>query len=244
MDVRLIIDAPDSGAWNMAMDETLREWVQRSGAPALRLYRWSPATLSLGYFQAFGDRRRHPSSESLPVVRRASGGGAIVHDQELTYSFATPARNRFRDADAKLVQTFHQALVETLKTWGIAAHRCAHTVARNPEPFLCFQRRSEHDVLLEGNKIAGSAQRRHRNCVLQHGSILLSCSAHTPELPGIGEISGTRLSVDQLSDQWLELLAQSMGLRFVASQITSDERDRCRTWQNDRFATTRWTEKR
>jgi len=89
-DCRLIIDPPAAGDWNMAVDEVLWDWAGRTGQWCLRMYRWAVPTLSLGYFQAYDDRWRHRASQQCPVVRRISGGGAIVHDLEWTYSLAVP----------------------------------------------------------------------------------------------------------------------------------------------------------
>src|SRR5262245_32066382 len=91
MTVRLIIDPPQKGAWNMAVDQALLESAAASGGVALRFYQWSEPTLSLGYFQPIAARSEHPPSLHSPVVRRASGGGAILHDRELTYSIAAPS---------------------------------------------------------------------------------------------------------------------------------------------------------
>ena len=93
-EARLILDPPADGLWNMALDEALLELAGESGIPTLRLYRWQPATLSLGYFQPYQDRESHPPSTTCPVVRRSSGGGAILHDRELTYSFTATIDDR------------------------------------------------------------------------------------------------------------------------------------------------------
>src|ERR1700690_2091076 len=86
----LIVDPPGEGAWNMALDEALLEAAQNEGIATLRFYSWREATLSLGYFQGAADRRLHQASADCASVRRASGGGAILHDCELTYSIALP----------------------------------------------------------------------------------------------------------------------------------------------------------
>ncbi len=91
IEFRLLIDPPAPGAWNMAVDEVLLDWSAQSGGYAWRFYRWDEPTLSLGYFQPYEDRQRHPPSRACPAVRRATGGGAILHDAELTYSLAVPA---------------------------------------------------------------------------------------------------------------------------------------------------------
>src|SRR6188474_2624923 len=90
--LRLIVDPPASGAWNMAVDEALLETAAISGLATLRFYTWQEPTLSLGYFQSAVDRDHHPDGRDCPLVRRASGGGAIIHDRELTYSIALPRR--------------------------------------------------------------------------------------------------------------------------------------------------------
>ena len=157
MDTDLIVDPPASGAWNMGFDEALRERVAQTGRAAVRFYQWAPATLSLGYFQCYASRGEHPGSAGLPVVRRASGGGAIVHDRELTYSCVFPVRDRLGRPIQQLVDEFHRALIEILRDWSIAARLCesASGISREEEPFLCFRRRAAGDVLLDGAKIAG-----------------------------------------------------------------------------------------
>ncbi len=87
--IRLIIDPPATGPWNMAIDEVLAHSAAERGVNTLRFYSWDPPTLSLGYFQRATDRQTHISSSTCAWVRRTSGGGAILHDRELTYSFAT-----------------------------------------------------------------------------------------------------------------------------------------------------------
>src|SRR3954464_5256758 len=86
----LIIAAPPDGAWNMALDEALLHRAETDGMATLRFYGWREPTLSLGYFQQHADRALHPASENCTLIRRASGGGAILHDRELTYSIALP----------------------------------------------------------------------------------------------------------------------------------------------------------
>src|SRR5437868_3979467 len=88
--LRLIIDSPGDGAWNMAVDEALLETAANTNQATLRLYQWRQPTLSLGYFQLAADRAQHAASAACLLIRRPSGGGAILHDRELTYSIALP----------------------------------------------------------------------------------------------------------------------------------------------------------
>ncbi len=99
----------------MAVDEALlaQAAVGELG-PVLRFYQWSPATLSLGYFQRYVERARHPASAHCDVVRRASGGGAILHDRELTYSLVLPAGHPLAARPEPLYCAVHQALIEVL----------------------------------------------------------------------------------------------------------------------------------
>jgi len=246
MEARLIIDEPATGAWNMALDEALRAWAEESGGTCLRFYQWSPATLSLGYFQPHQSRADHAGSRELAMVRRASGGGAIVHDRELTYSLVTPLRDRFAREAQSLVHRCHQGLVDVLSEWGVRSSLCdvPRQLPRGQEPFLCFQRRAADDVVLAGHKIAGSAQRRHRGSILQHGSVLLRRSNHAGELPGISDLDSHTISVVDLRTAWAQDLGRRLGLTLRASKPTNAEKDRAEWWQATRFASPKWTKKR
>jgi lipoate-protein ligase A len=171
--VRLILDPPGEGAWNMALDEALLESAAETGRATLRLYRWQAPTLSLGYFQRYEERWGHEPSAACPVVRRSSGGGAILHDRELTYSFTAVIGDRVSPSVQALYAIFHATLVDVLRSLGAEAERWPgpDPATSAAAPFLCFQRRAEGDVVLRGAKVCGSAQRRRRRAVLQHGSI-------------------------------------------------------------------------
>lgn len=175
---RLLHDPPLDGPTNMARDEALLTCVGRLEAPpTLRLYQWDPPTVSLGYFQRYADFESltAPAGE-LDVVRRLTGGGAILHDQELTYSLILPVDHRLlSDGSKRLYELAHDAIVACLENVGLTASRCGTTDDSSSVrgPFFCFERRHRFDLLIENDKIAGSAQRRTREAVLQHGSIVL-----------------------------------------------------------------------
>ena len=190
--LRLVIDDACPGSWNMAVDEALLEQAAAGGTATLRFYRWSEPTLSLGYFQTYQSREGHRPSRDCPIVRRASGGGALVHDRELTYSFTAPISDRAAADVEQLYYAFHETMVSTLDSFGIEAALVTTAAAVKPtkEPFLCFQRRTAGDLLVGGAKVLGSAQRRRKSAVLQHGGLLISKSASAPELDGISELAG------------------------------------------------------
>ena len=247
MECRLVFDPPADGAWNMAMDEALRESTGRAGqGGCLRFYQWAVPTVSLGYFQHYADRRGHASSQGCPLVRRATGGGAIVHDRELTYSFSTVIGAPIRSGLTSLYEVFHQGLIEELAWRGIVARLCRAPGAqsREQEPFLCFQRRAERDVLLGDAKIAGSAQRQHRRTLLQHGSVLLRRSDAAPELDGIWELASTGIDPKELADGWAQRVAVSLGLTLRPGRATEDEREAAERFCQARFGHPGWTERR
>ncbi len=177
--LRLLIDPPESGPINMARDEAL---LMRAGIgtspPTLRLYRWDPPTISLGYFQKFEDYEAlEPPARGLPVVRRQTGGGAILHDLEMTYSLALPLSHPLLSGGPNhLYELAHDAVIRVLAALQTGAARDGETddsgAARGP--FFCFARRHRFDVLVGADKLAGSAQRRTREALLQHGSIILA----------------------------------------------------------------------
>lgn len=237
----------------MAVDEALLE----SGADGwtLRFYQWETATLSLGYFQPLADRASHPASAAAPVVRRASGGGAILHDRELTYCLVVPALALPGRKAERFYELVHRALIETLAALGVSSARLVGTAAetsRGPgrnEPFLCFQRRSAYDVVLGDIKLAGSAQRRKRHAIAQHGSVLLARSASAPELPGVQEAAGTtldavKIDASTLAAAWQRPLATALELTLVPSERTAAETSLAKELHASRFAADDWTAKR
>ncbi len=245
---RLIIDPPARGTWNMAVDEALLE-AASSGVTTLRFYAWSEPTLSLGYFQAAAERSQHAASRDCPLVRRASGGGAIVHDRELTYSFAAPIRERFGAEPAAIYEALHGSFVAVLQDLGVPATACQQPALPQPErpgqpPFLCFRRLAAGDVLCGPHKIVGSAQRRQRGGLLQHGSILLARSARAPELPGIGEITGRPLGAGELVSAWTARLSMVLQTGLKPGEISPAEHLRAAKLEADRFASPGWTLRR
>ena len=247
---RLIIDPPAEGAWNMAVDEALLETAAASSETTLRFYEWTPATLSLGYFQPHRERFGHEASRDCPMVRRSTGGGAIVHDHELTYSLVVPMDGRSNAAATGLYDAVHQSLVTTLSRLGVVAslHELPKLVplgdAPASEPFLCFQRRAVGDVIIGAHKIAGSAQRRHRGTVLQHGSVLLRKSASAPELPGLYDLTGVEISAAELAALWLKEVEPLLGLQTIPGRLSGPEQVLAREVQIGRFEGRDWTHKR
>jgi lipoate-protein ligase A len=245
---RLIFDEPADGAWNMAFDEALLEAAAAQGGWTLRFYGWSTPTLSLGYFQRWEDRRQHAASLACPCVRRSSGGGAIVHDMELTYSLVVPGSLRLPLLPATLYELVHQALAESLHDLANVAavlhESTPHGVSPEREPFLCFQRRANGDLLIGSAKIAGSAQRRLQGAVLQHGSVLLHVSAAAPELPGLSAVSPVAVSSEDLRTAWSVRLGTAFGLKYMAAEDLQSERQRAAELLKCKYGSEGWNRRR
>jgi lipoate-protein ligase A len=184
---RLLITGAARGAWNMAVDEAILEHVGRGTTlPTLRLYAWEPACLSLGYAQPYGDVDVIRLNEhGWEVVRRPTGGRAILHTDELTYSVVAPLGEP--TVTGTVLESYGRlagALLEAVRSLGLGAEMKG-TVPRDPVPGnpVCFEIPSSYEITAQGKKLIGSAQARRREGVLQHGSLPL-----TGDLARIAEV--------------------------------------------------------
>lgn len=171
---RLLDTPPAPGAWNMALDEALAASVRAGGPPVLRFYRWRPACLSLGRNQpAAGYDRAALAARGIDVVRRPTGGRAVLHDRELTYSAVLP--DGALGGPLEAYAALNRALVAGLARLGVTARLHDAAGARAPVPSLapCFEAPVAGEVTAGGRKLVGSAQRRWDGVLLQHGSLPL-----------------------------------------------------------------------
>ena len=184
------------GAHNMAKDEAILDFVSSHPDQAVfRTYEWAEPTLSLGYFQSIRSAEAEARWNGIPIVRRMTGGGALWHDAELTYALILPRSHSLFGNTIGLYEWVHDAIGRVLSNHGVEASRRG-SVPPSPldesKPFLCFCDRDPNDIISQGHKIVGSAQRRRSGAILQHGSILIRCSERTPELPGILNLGENR----------------------------------------------------
>lgn len=246
--IRVIHDPPLAGAMNMAVDEWLLEQTGLDQQPRLRFYQWAPATLSLGYFQRRADREHHSASLTLPMVRRTTGGGAIVHDRELTYSLTFPLSDRWAARHRELYDLMHRVIITALADWGISVRswQSGDPVPPTLEstPFLCFQRRSAGDLVGGLHKVVGSAQRRSERALLQHGSLLLGCSPYAPELPGLVELGGIAVPPGQLSRRIEAGFCQETGSFAEPEDPDWSHQQGVEKWLRSRYLADSWNGKR
>lgn len=168
---RLIIDNSKSGAFNMATDHALLESLSADDAPILRFYQWQPPCLSLGYFQNEKEINQQKCSElAIDLVRRPTGGRAVLHKDELTYAVIMP-QNYLESNLLKTYRVLSTALVKGLSYLNVNSEISAEKRRIGGDSLACFDAPGSSEIMVEGRKFIGSAQTRRGNNCLQHGSI-------------------------------------------------------------------------
>jgi lipoyl(octanoyl) transferase len=225
---RIILDRePASGAWNMSVDEALLESAVAGGPCTVRWYQWDQATLSIGYFQRLDELHNDARLSRLPVVRRLSGGGAVVHDKELTYSCTLPAWHPLARDARELYSAVHGRIIEILAESSFRATLRGETAdPGRSKAFLCFGRGDDFDVVMEGHKVLGSAQRRRKGAVLQHGSLVLRRSEWAPEFPGIFDCAGRAVPEADLVARLSRAVGTLFASRLEHCSLAMAEHDR------------------
>lgn len=266
---RAIIDPPASGVRNMAVDEAILEAVCAGEAPlTLRLYAWTPACLSIGY----GQRYREVDEAGLrangwDVVRRATGGKAILHTDELTYSIAAPPEHplmrggvlpSYRRIAAALL-----AALESLAVQAVTQEKYAPLApAAGP---VCFEIPSDWEITWQGRKLAGSAQVRRKGGVLQHGTIPLEgdlaritqalvFDSEEEKTEAAARVLGKAATVEAALGRRVDWAAAAaamcaafteiLGERPVSGGWTQAEEDRAAVYAASKYGSPDWTKRR
>lgn len=221
---RLLIDPPAGSAWNMAADEAmLRARIRGDIPPTLRFYAWEPPAVSLGYFQRAGAEvdLEACAKQGIEVVRRLTGGRAVLHEAEVTYSLVVNETEPYIPAGvSESYRFFSRGILDGLARLGIDARlqapgavaKSGSSGSRSP---ACFDAASFYELTAGGRKVVGSAQVRTDGVLLQHGSILLRFDA--------GRLAGLLRLRDQASRQELagELTRRATGLSEAAGRPVS-----------------------
>lgn len=240
--VRILPFSLADGPHNMAADEVLLESAH-AGIASLRFYRWSAATVSLGYFQPHHARQHDERLANLPYVRRPTGGGALVHHHELTYALAMPSGSRLQSSGhGSWLCRMHTIIAEGLAELDVKPDTVSH---EQPAPnLLCFHHLTPGDLVLNSAKVVGSAQRRQRGALLQHGSILLAASPHTPTLPGIREFTGRTVAIPDLATALERAFVAETGWTLKAGDWTPSEHARIGELVRIKYGQSVWNQKR
>jgi lipoyl(octanoyl) transferase len=226
----------------MAADELLLEEAARAGVASLRFYAWAVPTVSLGYFQPHGILREMPRVAGLPWIRRPSGGMTLVHHHEITYALAIPAGPKWQGGESWL-RRMHRVIAAALSELGVTA-RLHDPPDLHPETPLCFRHLTAGDLLVGSAKVGGSAQRKHRGALVQHGGLLLAQSPYTPELPGIRELTGRTLAVEETCAAIGRALACETGWQLVLGDWAAGEAARVEELVAEKYSRREWNDKR
>ncbi|MBK9126796.1 MAG: hypothetical protein IPM13_03215 [Phycisphaerales bacterium] len=243
--LHVLRDPPLDGPTNMARDEHLLHSEAYRPA-ALRLYAWTPPTISLGYFQRFADLDRLPPElRELAVVRRTTGGGAILHDREITYCLvlddSVPVARRAPLALYELVHTcWRNALAEDEGPRSELAPPDYPLPTPRTGPFFCFQKPGRTDLIVGEQKLLGSAQRRTAGRVLQHGSLLLGQRFRAHPGVDLGGVPEARAS--RWQDAFVRRLAQALDLEVAPAAWQCAELADCER-RRAKYASPEWTQR-
>lgn len=261
---RLLLHGPADGAWNMAVDEALARAAGDGLAPAtLRFYGWSGPTVSLGYLQ------RTPGGVDLAacrrrgigLVRRITGGRAVLHAAEITYSVALPLQAPWRCLPVpQLFARICNGLIAGLRRLGVEAAlgESALSPERAPGGGACFLLRRMPAIVAGGRKLVGSAQRRWDRVLLQHGSILLDFDPRLHQTifpdwprndPGAGVTSlaillGGLPPVGELLSALRAGWAEALGVPCIPGDLLAVERQAADELVRARYGSSAWTFRR
>jgi lipoyl(octanoyl) transferase len=240
---RLLPFATCNGPANMANDETLLT-TAGCGSASFRLYAWSEPTLSLGYFQPTALRETDPLLAALPFVRRCTGGETLVHHHELTYALALPPDSEWQARARPWLCRMHDVITIALAELGVSNISCP-AGEKKLGKVLCFLHQVPGDLICGGAKVVGSAQRKQRGALLQHGAILLAQSPYTPALPGLQELAGfDPRRLDELRTALLDAFSNETGWRLEPADWTATERATAAELADTKYRQASWNRKR
>lgn len=265
---RLLLTPPARGAWNMAIDEALLESSGRGEAPpCLRLYAWQPPCLSLGHAQPWADvDLERLRAHGWEVVRRPTGGRAILHTDELTYSITAPPEEPH--VAGTLLDSYNrlaQALLAAARDLGLPVDM--KEGSRQPPGTtnpVCFEVPSTYEITVHGKKLIGSAQARRRDGVLQHGSLPLSgdltriCQALVfpneaarltaaerllARATTVEAVLGRAVTWESAAQAFVRAFEAQFGLRLQPAELSPKEILRAEELVRQKYAHPSWTER-
>jgi lipoate-protein ligase A len=264
---RLITTPPARGAWNMAADEAILEHVEHGEAlPTLRLYAWVPPCLSLGRAQPFTDVDvPRLESHGWDVVRRMTGGRAILHTDELTYS-VTGTINEANLAGT-LLESYNRlasALLAAVQDLGLLVEMMEGKADNGVPNPVCFEVPSTYEITVNGKKLIGSAQARRKEGVLQHGSLPLTgdltriCQALAfsdesareaamerllARATNVESVLGQEVAWETAAQAFVRAFEGRLGLKFEAGELSGSELARAEELVSEKYAHPSWTER-
>jgi lipoate-protein ligase A len=249
------MDPPSHAGYNMAVDEVLADACRRGLiGPTLRVYGWDRPSISLGYFQrpeAVVDLERCRAA-GVPVVRRTTGGRAVYHHREVTYSLVAPIPHpSFASSIRGTYEVVARALASGLTALGLRVElhpRDPERPRRGTKTPLCFDSTSRSELTVHGKKVVGSAQRRWPTAFLQHGSILLAYDASDAEswfrghavspesIVGLDAVHG-EIASEHVRRAVCRGVERTFGIRLLPGMLSAEESDAVAQSSHDRDLT-------
>lgn len=240
--------------YNMAMDEALLNFVSRGEIdPVIRFYTWNPATLSIGYFQRLQKEIdiEKVNEKRFGLVRRQTGGRGVLHDKELTYSVIVPESHpNMPSTITEAYRVISQGLLEGFKNLGFETYFAVprskeeREKLKQPRSSVCFDAPSWYELVVEGRKIAGSAQTRQKGVILQHGSILQDIDidelfdmfifkndrlkakmkeAFVEKAVAINDISDTHITLSEMEKAFEEGFKTGLNIEFKPLELSEQQ---------------------
>lgn len=240
--------------YNMAMDEALLNFVSRGEIdPVIRFYTWNPATLSIGYFQRLQKEIdiEKVNEKGFGLVRRQTGGRGVLHDKELTYSVIVPESHpNMPSTITEAYRVISQGLLEGFKNLGFETYFAVprskeeREKLKQPRSSVCFDAPSWYELVVEGRKIAGSAQTRQKGVILQHGSILQDIDidelfdmfifkndrlkakmkeAFVEKAVAINDISDTHITLSEMEKAFEEGFKTGLNIEFKPLELSEQQ---------------------
>lgn len=272
---RFIVTEGMSPAMNMAVDEAILQLHSEGKTPpTVRFYTWNPATLSIGYFQKATKEidLALVQEKGIGFVRRATGGRAVLHDQELTYSVVVSEEHpKMPSSVTEAYKVISMGLLHGFQNLGLAAEMVSLASEEEKEKYsspgssACFDSPSWHELVVEGKKVAGSAQTRQKGVILQHGSILLDMDVELlfsllqfsserlkermmesfrQKAVTINQVSSRPVQLPEAMDAFRRGFASGLGVELVDSELTAEEKALAEELAVGRYATDEWNFRR
>lgn len=264
-----------SPAYNMALDEALLEWHSEGKIPpTIRFYGWNPATLSIGYFQKVEKEidLEAVKKYGLGFVRRPTGGRGVLHDRELTYSVIVSEEHpEMPKTVTEAYRVISEGILEGFKNLGLDAYfaipRTDEEKAglKSPRSAVCFDAPSWYELVVEGRKVAGSAQTRQKGVILQHGSILLDLDedmlfdlfkypndrvkermqrAFKNKAVATNELRDESVTIDEAKKAFKEGFEKGLDIELEPYTLTSDEEAYVNEIAKKKYESDEWNFKR
>lgn len=263
---RLVVTPPANGAWNMAVDEAIATYAGRGEVPpTLRFFQWQPPCVSLGRHQPLNNiDLKRCQALGYDVVRRPTGGRAILHTDELTYSVAGPQSHPLlAGAVLDSYLRLSQGLLAGLRRLGLQVSKASGSSRVGPDAGpVCFEVPSAYEIVADGRKLVGSAQSRRQGWVLQHGTLpLVGDVTRLVEVLAVADeearaglrakvaarattveaLLGRVVTFEEAAEAMAAGFSEALGIRLVADELTPAELATARKLLEEKYATEAWT---